>query len=59
MNTLLFRIPVNGNKKGLILFSNILSLPDAYDDFDNFRNNANDLKVIYSFYLILIIIFLL
>ena len=59
MNTLLFRIPVNGNKKGLILFSNILSLPDVYDDFDNFRNNANDLKVIYSFYLILIIIFLL
>ena len=59
MNTLLFRIPINGNKKGDIYFSNILSLLDTYDDFDLFRNNAKDLKVNYSFYLILIILFLL
>lgn len=59
MNTLLFRIPIYGNKKGAIYFSNILSLLDTYDDFDHFRNNAKDLKVIYSFYLLLIILYLL
>ena len=59
MNTLLFRIPIYGNKKGTIYFSNILGLLETYDDFDHFRNNAKDLKVMYSFYLLLIILFLL